>query len=231
MITPPRPPLVERFFDTARRSAQAGSWPPDGPWFTSRKERSTLSTNIRPSTNPVSAADTTRLADDSLLPMIKPEKILDLIGTKQTQFYSLWAVYTAVQFAAGSYGGGGAGKPPLYAVLAILVGFWLFNIGHLGFILQCVAQLGAFRAALEQIALNDKVQYRQKLNAALYEMHEGRWFWNAYRHSMGRFNYHMQWVVHISIDICATLALLLRVDDPVLQSHFPAFLRALPTTT
>ena len=44
------------------------------------------------------------VGDDSLLSKIEPSKIIDLIVSKQTHYYSLWAVYTAVQFAAGSYG-------------------------------------------------------------------------------------------------------------------------------
>jgi hypothetical protein len=40
---------------------------------------------------------------DSLMSKVELPTIIDLIVSKQNQYYSLWGVYTAVQFAAGSY--------------------------------------------------------------------------------------------------------------------------------
>lgn len=41
---------------------------------------------------------------NSFLSKIEPAKVIDLIISKQTQYYSLWAVYTAVQFATAGFG-------------------------------------------------------------------------------------------------------------------------------
>jgi hypothetical protein len=71
---------------------------------------------------------------NTLLEKIESPKILDLIVSKQTQYYTLWGVYTAVQFAAGSFQSGG--KLSLGVGLAVLCGVWAFNLGHLGFVLD-----------------------------------------------------------------------------------------------
>src|SRR4051794_1230497 len=82
----------------------------------------------------------------SVPPTLEPSKILDIIGTKQTQYYALWAVYTAVQFSAATYG---IGKTLSWSVaIAVLAGFWIFNLGHLGFVLQCVRQLDRLQQLL-----------------------------------------------------------------------------------
>jgi hypothetical protein len=62
-------------------------------------------------------------AEYSLLLKIETAKIVDLIVAKQTHFYSLWAVYTAVQFTAGSYGMGQSIS--FTAAIAVLAG-----VGH-----------------------------------------------------------------------------------------------------
>jgi hypothetical protein len=77
-------------------------------------------------------------AADSLLSKIELPKIIDLIVSKQTQYYTLWGVYTAVQFAAGSYGY--SHPVPLGVGLAVFFGVWAFNFGHLSFLLRCADQ-------------------------------------------------------------------------------------------
>ncbi|HKA72822.1 MAG TPA: hypothetical protein VKE26_13505 [Xanthobacteraceae bacterium] len=42
----------------------------------------------------------------TLVSTIEPSKILDLTISKQTQYYTLWGVYTVVQFATANYGSG-----------------------------------------------------------------------------------------------------------------------------
>jgi hypothetical protein len=86
-------------------------------------------------------------------------KILDLIGTKQTQYYALWAVYTAVQFSAANYG---MGHEVSYSLaLSVLAGFWAFNFGHLGFVLQCVRQLDRLKLLLKASVTAGKPGYSE----------------------------------------------------------------------
>jgi len=98
------------------------------------------------------------VANDSLLSTIEPSKIIDLIVSKQTQYYTLWGVYTAVQFAAGSYGYGH--RLPLGVALAVFFGVWAFNFGHLGFVLRCVAQLNKLTIVLNAAIEENKNKYR-----------------------------------------------------------------------
>ena len=49
-------------------------------------------------------ADHAPASNPAAISKIEPTKILDLVISKQTHYYSLWAVYTAVQFAAASFG-------------------------------------------------------------------------------------------------------------------------------
>jgi uncharacterized Zn-finger protein len=105
-------------------------------------------------------------ADGSLLSKIEPSKVIDLIVSKQTQYYTLWGVYTAVQFSAGSYGYGHPLRPGVG--LAVLFGVWAFNLGHLGFVLQCVAQLKKLSVVLNA-ALDDN---RKKYQSALQDASE-----------------------------------------------------------
>jgi hypothetical protein len=139
---------------------------------------------------------------------IGPSKLLDLIISKQNQYYTLWGVYTAVQFAAGSYGYGH--NLSLGVGLAILFGVWAFNIGHLGFVLQCVVQLNRLTDALNA-ALDDDASYKDKLRHALKDMQEGTLFWRPFREKTGLRSYGMNIFVHFFIDTCASIALLMRV--------------------
>ena len=83
---------------------------------------------------------------DPSLPKIEGTKIPDIIISKQTQFYTLWGVYTVVEFTAGGFLGGQ--RISLATGFAVLIGVWLFNFGHLGFVLRCVEQLDKFGDAL-----------------------------------------------------------------------------------
>jgi hypothetical protein len=153
---------------------------------------------------------------------IEPAKILDLIISKQTQYYTLWAVYTAVQFAAGGYG---YGHPlPLGVGLAVLLGVWAFNLGHLGFVLQCVAQLNKLSVVLNA-ALHKPEDYENSLNDALEGMQEGGMFWKFLKQGKDLRSYRMNCFVHFFIDTCASVALLIRIDNQWLQNHIPSFLR------
>ncbi|GAA0576984.1 hypothetical protein GCM10009416_14480 [Craurococcus roseus] len=134
-----------------------------------------------------------------------------IIG-KQTQFYTLWGVYTAVQFAAGSFGSGHKVVPG--AALAVLLGVWAFNLGHLGFLLQCLKQINELRAALcHGLDQNDQ-QYGSKLKVALNDLQQGDFFWRFYRLRDGRGGYVMNSAVHFFIDACASLALIRRMGNP-----------------
>jgi hypothetical protein len=155
---------------------------------------------------------------DSLLLKIETSKIVDLIMTKQTHFYSLWAVYTVVQFTAGSYG---MGQPTisLATATAVLAGVWAFNFGHLGFVLQCIVQLGTLREVLAAAGTNDKAAYEKELKQAINQMEEGGIFLGYYFRKGPKWSYFMNSFVHFFIDICASMALLLRVNDPWLKAH------------
>ena len=85
-----------------------------------------------PPTGPMIAEPPT--AADPPAGTITAGKIIDIMLNKQSQYYGLWAVYTAVQFTAGSFGG--AGKLPLAVAVAVLIGVWIFNVGHLSFVLN-----------------------------------------------------------------------------------------------
>jgi len=104
-------------------------------------------------------------ADKSLLSTIEPPKIIDLIISKQTQYYTLWAVYTAVQFAAGGFGYG-TKSLPLGVGLAVLAGVWAFNLGHLGFVLQCVTELNRLTIVLNAALDENMEAYRSALQGA-----------------------------------------------------------------
>lgn len=73
------------------------------------------------------------LGADKIIDDVGAAKLLDLLIGKQTQFYTLWGVYTAVQFTAGGFGSKDTlSRGVAYAVIA---GVWAFNFGHLGFVL------------------------------------------------------------------------------------------------
>ncbi len=73
--------------------------------------------------------------------------IIDLIVSQQNQYYTLWGVYTVVQFAAGSYG---YGQPlSLELGLAVFFGVWAFNLGHLSFLLSCADQLDKLKVLID----------------------------------------------------------------------------------
>jgi hypothetical protein len=154
---------------------------------------------------------------------IKPSKILDLIISTQTQYYTLWAVYTAVQFAAGGHGYGYS--LPLGVGLAVLFGVWAFNLGHLGFVLQCVAQLDKLSIALNAALQGKEEDYESAVKCALEGMHEGEMFWKFLKRRRGLRSYRMNCFVHFFIDTCASVALLIRINNPWIQHHIPSFLR------
>lgn len=150
---------------------------------------------------------------DSLLSKVELPQIIDLIVNKQTQYYSLWAVYTAVQFAAGSYG---YGHPlSLGLGIAVFIGVWAFNIGHLSFLLRCADQLDNLKDILLAALENDTKKYLDTLRktfkkiseVGLPENYKGCYTWTYF---MNRTTY-----VHLLIDTCATAALVLRIDNAI----------------
>jgi hypothetical protein len=175
-------------------------------------------------------------ADKSLLSTIEPPKIIDLIISKQTQYYTLWAVYTAVQFAAGGFGYG-TKSLPLGVGLAVLAGVWAFNLGHLGFVLQCVTELNRLTIVLNAALDENMEAYRSALQGAFRDMAEGTFFWRVLKQGKqlkrGEVailenqlrSYGMNIFVHFWIDMCASLALLIRVDNSWIHDHVPTFLQ------
>ena len=148
---------------------------------------------------------------DSLLSKIELPKIIDLIVSKQTQYYTLWVVYTAVQFAAGNYGYG----HPLSMVngLTVLFGVWAFNLGHLNFLLRCADQLEKLRAVLIAALDNNNEKYQNALRVSLRDMSEVGLLLQPCRQGYDPKTYFMNMTtfVHLFIDTCASVALLIRV--------------------
>jgi hypothetical protein len=163
-------------------------------------------------------------ADHSLMLKIDPPKIIDLIISKQTQYYTLWGVYTAVQFAAGSFGY--SSPLPLGVGLAVLFGVWAFNLGHLGFVLQCVDQLNKLSVVMNAALKGDNNKYQSSLLDAFKGMQEGILFWKLFTRGNHLRSYRMNSFVHFFIDSCASVALLIRVDNPWIQNHVPSLLKA-----
>lgn len=141
---------------------------------------------------------------------VEPSKVLDLIVGKQTHYYTLWAGYTAVQFAVGSFGYS-AGPLNQWVALAVLCGVWAFNFGHLGFVLQCMSQLEKMSLVLSAALGGRQHEYDSTLRAALTNFGEGAWFWRFFKQTSDRRNYRMNILVHLWIDLCASAALIVRV--------------------
>jgi hypothetical protein len=152
-------------------------------------------------------------ADTSLVSKIEPPKILDLIINKQTQYYALWTVYTVAQFAAANFGTG-QGRLPSFVVLAVLLGFWAFNIGHLGFVLECFAQLNRLKSVLNAVLHEDPEEYEKEVRLALSNSGVVRPFWRLPSKADNRKGYIQNIAVHFFIDTCASAALLARIHDP-----------------
>jgi hypothetical protein len=159
-------------------------------------------------------------SDNGLSLQIDVSKVLELIDGKQTQYYTLWGVYTAVQFAASGYGSGTSLS--LGVGLAVLFGVWAFNLGHLGFVLRCVTQLNKLSSILDAALDENKEQYSTVLRETLrgyahvgygVEILSGRKLKSHYNNVF----------VHVFIDICASIALLIRIDSPWIRDPVPMF--------
>jgi hypothetical protein len=148
------------------------------------------------------------MCSDKIVDDVGTSKLLDLLIGKQTKFYTLWGVYTAVQFTAGGFGT----RETLSAgvVYAVILGVWAFNLGHLGFVLSCVRQINEMKAALDLILAVDAEKFWQTARNALAHMNEGQYIWKYYADKKRRATYITNTVVHLFIDICASIALLFR---------------------
>ena len=95
----------------------------------------------------------------------------------------------------------------------------------LGFVLQCVAQLDKLSIALNAALQGKEEDYESAVKCALEGMHEGEMFWKFLKRRRGLRSYRMNCFVHFFIDTCASVALLIRIDNPWIQHHIPSFLR------
>jgi hypothetical protein len=162
-------------------------------------------------------------AADRSLPKIDAPAIISLIVSKQTQYYTLWGGYTAVQFTAGGFGYSYGHTIPAGVGFAMLGGVWAFNLGHLGFVLQCIAQINKLIALLNATLAVGKLD-QDSLKAAFKDMQAGAYFWQFYKWNDPHLrSYIMNSFVHFFIDACASVALLTRVDGPLIQNHLPYF--------
>jgi hypothetical protein len=145
---------------------------------------------------------------DKIVDDVGVSKLLDLLMGKQTHFYTLWVVYTAVQLAAGGFGSRDTLSPGV--VYAVIAGVWAFNFGHLGFVLSCVRQISLLRQALSHKLAGHTAEYIQVSRNAIGNMNEADFFWRFYGDKEDRSKYIMNTLTHFFIDGCASLALLFR---------------------
>jgi hypothetical protein len=174
----------------------------------------------------ISNAGTT-VRDDTLWTNIEAAKIIDAIGVKQTQYYSLWAVYLVGQFAVGGYSSNQALS--LGVGLTVLAGVWAFNLGHLSFVVQCTDQLNRLTAALNAALDGDPNKYKTALQNAFRNMEESCISWKFGRDESYPRSYIRNAFVHLFIDTCASIALLMRVDHPWvhwIDRHITIFLKS-----
>lgn len=139
---------------------------------------------------------------------------IGLVFQKEAQIQGLWAVYTAVQFTMGGFGldhfSGGKNLMPLPMGLAVLLGVWVFNLGHLSMILKGIAQIEllgrrtSFDSEISEAHRLDMLRIISGRDEAPGPW--GRWTRNLF----GR-GYFIAIAVHLFIDICASVALLSRV--------------------
>ncbi len=160
---------------------------------------------------------------------IDPGKVLDTIANRQTQYYSLWGFYTVVQFSAASFSLPAHGA--YLVAVAVLCGVWVFNIGHLCFVLACVAHINRLRLTLKAGMVGPN-EWQRAVHAATADFPLGSLPWNYWKEPEIRNGFIMNTAVHLSIDLCATAAVLLRAywgpdpasgpDDPASQPALPA---------
>jgi len=150
-------------------------------------------------------AEASKIVDE-----VGTSKLLDLLMGKQTHFYTLWGVYTAVQFTAGGFGT----RDTLSAgvVYAVIVGVWAFNVGHLGFVLSCVQQISKLRVALNHSLAGETQKFKEAARDALADMKESDFFWTFYGNKRDRSKYILNSLTHLVIDSCASIALLYRAS-------------------
>jgi len=135
-----------------------------------------------------------------------------------------------VQFATANYGSGA--PPSLGLGLAVLFGVWAFNLGT--WVLCCVAELNKLNVIMDvvlrsnQTGQDNQDEYETALKGALQDMKEATLFWQPFTRESGLRSYGMNIFVHFFIDMCASAALLIRVNSPWVQHHVPAFLKAGP---
>jgi hypothetical protein len=103
------------------------------------------------------------------------------------------------------------------------MGVWAFNFGHLGFVLECQAQLNRMKKTLNLAVSGTSPEYQCSLKKLFEGLDEGKYFWRYYKDDDHLRSYVMNSFVHFLIDTCASLALLSRVD--LTQPYLPSFLR------
>jgi hypothetical protein len=112
---------------------------------------------------------------------------------------------------------------PLGVGLAVFSGVWAFNLGHLGFVLQCVDQLNKLNYVMDAVLGGDKNGYESSMLGAFKDMQVAILPWKLWTRSR---SFRMNSVVHLFIDLCASAALLIRVDNQWIQDHVPDVLKA-----
>ncbi|MBK1662370.1 hypothetical protein [Paracraurococcus ruber] len=137
-------------------------------------------------------------------PGIEVARILDVLQAKQTQHDTLWAGYAVIQFTAAGFGE----KSGLstYSAVFVLLGFWGFNLGHLGFVLQCARQIGLYAAA-PRAAVDRETDHEAKLATALRETDASGYVFAVWSPSRMTSTSFWNSAVHLFIDTCASVSL------------------------
>lgn len=150
--------------------------------------------------------------DYKLIEKFEPPKVIDLLLSKQTQYFSLWLVYPAVQFAAGTFGFSYADGVPWKIALAAIVAVWIFNIGHLTLVMQRAQEIERLSAVSDSILRDDKEGYLQNLSVAIDYLAKRKAVWPFWSKGDSFNSYLKNSFVHLSIDLCATAAILFRIS-------------------
>ena len=134
--------------------------------------------------------------------------MIDCLSNRQSQYYTLWGFYTVVQFSAGELGP--TETLHINTVCAVLISVWVFNIGHLTFLLSCMAQINRLNAALNAVLSGNEIG-QQLVRDAIVRTSVADALSTDLNDKFARHGFEIIIVTHIVIDVCASLALIFRL--------------------
>jgi hypothetical protein len=140
---------------------------------------------------------------------ISEVKITDVINgyfTKEGQYFQLWMAYTAVKFAEGTFGSS-SGQLSLHTAGWIIAGVWLFNAGHLYFIIDCLRVMKSLQSGIQGLAQKLPESNFKQASIAI----SGGELDVAKKDQRKFISYTGNILTHLLIDCCATAAILSRI--------------------